>query len=136
MTHPLIDPPEGPYIRQARMPVTAALIHNMLRMPEETRIVGATFDGRTLMFQIEDPRLRAIGDGEEFPPIVPSYETYTLPTGLLIRARWPFDVEVITGDVFPDDVFPDDDVTPDHPVTGFAEDSPRISGTDPDGRDV
>ena len=108
MTHPLVTPPTGPPVHQARLLVSAELIHQMLKMPTETRILAVTFDGRTFDFRVEDPRLFGVEKGQELPQIQPLYTSYMPTTGMLIQAAWPFeDSTEITGDTFPDDEDPD-----------------------------
>ena len=100
------NPPEGPPVHRARMPVTVELLHEILRLPRETRIVGATLDpaGHTLEFVIEDPRLAPIHDGQEIPTNTPLYVSRGTIHGTLIQSIWKFEQgEVTAGDTFPDD---------------------------------
>lgn len=147
MTHPLTDSTPAAPVHRARLRVSVELLQQMLRMPEGTRIVGAVLepDGRTISMTLEDPRIQATEEGYEIPEIEPLYSSYTPENALLIQAAWPFEHGTeTTGDPFPDDedpppdekdplLFQDTD-TPRRFVR--RGDQPRISGTDPDGRDV
>ena len=109
---PYVNPPPGPPVHRARMPVTVELLHQILRLPRETRIVGAHLidGGRTLEFIIEDERLEPVHDGHDIPQNIPSYVSYGTLHGHLIQAIWKFDgEEVRTGDSFPDDEAQPDD---------------------------
>ena len=106
MGNDLANPPEGPPVHRALMPVTVELLHEILRLPRETRIVGATLNpaGHTLEFVIEDPRLAAVHEGQEIPQNYPLYVSRGTRHGTLIQAIWKFDGEEVTaGDTFPDD---------------------------------
>lgn len=104
MTHLLVSPPTGPPTHQARLQVSTELIHEMLKMPRETRILSVTFDGRTFEFTLEDPRLYGVEEGQELPIISPIYKSLTQMSGVLIQAAWIFeDSTEITDDAFPDD---------------------------------
>lgn len=103
----LVNPPEGPPVHRARMPVSVELLHEILKLPRETSIVGATLDpaGHYLEFVIEDPRLAPVHEGQEIPQNMPKYVSYGTLHGTLIQAIWKFDQEeVTTGDTLPDDL--------------------------------
>ena len=103
---PLTPRPEVPPIHRARMPVSVELLHQLLRLPDETRIVAGTLspDGRTLEFVIDDPRLEPIYEGQEIPTNSPNYVSYGTRYGTLIQVIWAFgSEEVRTGDTLPDD---------------------------------
>ncbi len=126
MGNDLANPPEVPPIHRARMPVTVALLHQLLRLPDETRIVAGTLspDGRILEFVIEDPRLEPIYEGQEIPTNIPNYVSYGHRTGTLIQVIWAFGSEEIrTGDIIPDDDPPHDDPPHEHEWS-----SPELTG--------
>ncbi len=136
------NPPEGPPVHRARMPVSVALLHEILKLPEQTRIVGATLDpaGHTLEFVIEDPRLAPVHDGQEIPQNNPLYVSRGTLHGTLIQAIWKFDGEEVTaGDTFPDDDENVDEaqrILDDHAAARRRDD--EIEGNDPmdDGTDL
>lgn len=85
---------------QARMPVTAALLHSLFLMPGSTRIVNAVWDPtrNTLELILEDPDLPWWSEGDKLPVALPAYSTYD---GIMIQADWDHAGPV--GDVFPED---------------------------------
>ena len=105
MGNDLANPPEVPPVHRARMPVSVELLHQLLKLPDETRIIAGnlTPDGRTLEFVIEDDRLAAVYEGQEIPTNIPNYVSYGHRTGTLIQVIWAFgSEEVRTGDTLPD----------------------------------
>jgi hypothetical protein len=124
----LVNPPEGPPVHRALMPVTVELLHEILKLPRETRIVGATLDpaGFIIEFVIEDPRLAPVHEGQEIPQNNPTYVSRGTLHGTLIQAIWKFDQEeVTTGDTLPGDHLTEKEfVTHDH-VWGSSE-TPRL----------
>ena len=100
------NPPEAKPVNRARMPVSVELIHQLLRLPDETRIIAGNLspDGRTLEFVIEDDRLEPVYEGQEIPTNIPNYVSYGTRHGTLIQVIWAFgSEEVRTGDTLPDD---------------------------------